>query len=43
MTDHDPITDPRPEDLESYGIGQALLWFAGLLAVALAVYFLVFK
>jgi len=33
--DYDPITDPRPEDLHS-------AWFAGLLAIALVIYWLVF-
>ena len=40
--DYDPIKNPRPEDLHSYGVGQALIWFAGLLAVALLVYWMLF-
>lgn len=40
--DYDPITDPRPEDLHSYGVGSALIWFGVLLAIALVVYYLVF-
>lgn len=40
--DYDPITDPRPEDLHSYGIVNALIWFAVLLVIALAIYWLVF-
>lgn len=40
--DYDPIKNPRPEDLESYGIGNALLWFGVILAIALAIYYLVF-
>jgi len=39
--DYDPIKNPRPEDLESYGIINALVWFGGLLAVALLVYWMV--
>lgn len=36
---HDPINNPRPEDLYAYGIGNALAWFTGLLAVALLIYY----
>ncbi len=28
--DYDPVKNPRPEDLHAYGIGSALIWFAGL-------------
>ena len=43
MEEHDPIKNPRPEDLHSYGVVNALVWFAGMLAVALAVYYFVIK
>ena len=36
--DYDPIKNPRPEDLHAYGIGNALFWFAILLAIALIGY-----
>lgn len=39
--DYDPIKNPRPEDLESYGIVNALVWFFGLLAVGMVIYWLV--
>ena len=39
--DYDPIKNPRPEDLHSYGVVNALIWFAVLLAIALAIYWLV--
>lgn len=38
--DYDPIKNPRPEDLESYGIGNALLWFFVLLAIGVSIYWL---
>ncbi|MFK7770023.1 MAG: hypothetical protein AB8B55_22635 [Mariniblastus sp.] len=38
--DYDPIKNPRPEDLHAYGIGNALAWFGGLLAIAFIVYYL---
>jgi len=38
--DYDPIKNPRPEDLNAYGVTNALLWFAGLLAVGAGVYYL---
>ena len=38
--DYDPIKNPRPEDLHSYGVVNALLWFAGLLAIGLLAYWL---
>ena len=41
--DYDPIKNPRPEDLESYGIGNAMLWFGVILAIGLAVYYFVFS
>ena len=37
--DYDPITNPRPEDLHSYGVVNALVWFAVLLLVALVLYY----
>ena len=40
--DYDPIKNPRPEDLESYGIGNALLWFSVILVIGLAIYYFVF-
>ncbi len=40
--DYDPIANPRPEDLHSYGIGTALAWFGALLTIALVIYWLVF-
>jgi len=40
--DYDPIKNPRPEDLESYGIVSALLWFSALLAVGLGIYYWLF-
>ncbi len=40
--DYDPIANPRPEDLHSYGIGTALAWFGVLLTIALVIYWLVF-
>lgn len=42
MEEHDPIKNPRPEDLSSYGVVNALIWFAGILVVALAVYYFAF-
>lgn len=38
--DYDPITNPRPEDLHSYGVGQALVWFSVLLGICLLIYWL---
>lgn len=32
--DYDPIKNPRPEDLHAYGVGNALMWFSILLAIA---------
>ncbi|MEL7497406.1 MAG: hypothetical protein AAFN77_07320 [Planctomycetota bacterium] len=43
MQEHDPIKNPRPEDLHSYGVVNALVWFAILLAIALTVYYFVFR
>ena len=40
MEEHDPIKNPRPEDLHAYGIGNALAWFAVLLAIGLGVYYM---
>ena len=40
--DYDPVKNPRPEDLHAYGIGSALIWFAGLLALLAIVYWIVF-
>ena len=40
--DYDPIKNPRPEDLDSYGIGNALLWFGVILAIGLVIYNIVF-
>lgn len=37
--DYDPVKNPRPEDLNAYGVGQALVWFFLLLAIGLALYF----
>lgn len=39
--DYDPIKNPRPEDLHSYGVGAALLWFGGMLAVAMVGYMMI--
>jgi hypothetical protein len=41
--DYDPIKNPRPEDLESYGIINALVWFFVLLAIGIAVYWFAIK
>lgn len=43
MEEHDPIKNPRPEDLNSYGVVPALIWFSVLLAVAWLVYFFLFN
>ncbi|MDG1513871.1 MAG: hypothetical protein P8L78_18150 [Mariniblastus sp.] len=40
--DYDPVKNPRPEDLHAYGIGSALIWFAGLLALLAIVYWIAF-
>jgi hypothetical protein len=40
--DYDPVKNPRPEDLHAYGIGRALIWFAGLLALLAIVYWIAF-
>lgn len=37
--DYDPIKNPRPEDLNAYGITNALIWFAVLLAVGALIYY----
>ena len=36
---HDPIRDPRPEDLHAYGIVNALVWFTGIFLVGVGVYY----
>ena len=38
--DYDPIKNPRPEDLHSYGVVSALIWFFALLAVVSIIYWL---
>lgn len=40
--DYDPVKNPRPEDLYAYGIGNALIWFAGLLALLAIIYWIAF-
>ncbi len=40
--EHDPIKNPRPEDLHAYGVVPALLWFSALLAIGLLVYWALF-
>ena len=37
--DYDPIKNPRPEDLHSYGIVSAMVWFFALLVVGLGLYY----
>ena len=39
--DYDPIKNPRPEDLHAYGIGNALIWFVALFAIALIGYLVI--
>ena len=39
--DYDPIKNPRPEDLSAHGIGNALAWFAGLLAIVVIAYYVI--
>jgi hypothetical protein len=41
--DYDPIKNPRPEDLESYGIVNAIVWFFVLLAVGMLIYWMFIK
>ena len=37
--DYDPIKNPRPEDLHSYGVVNAMVWFGALLVIGLIVYY----